>query len=63
MKNTYIPDPIEILTLQIGDFAAQIVNDPRGLIPGTVAEINQRKILRLVVSSDCSWMFWEILKN
>ena len=37
IKNKYIPDPIEIRTLQIGDFAAQIKNDLGGLIPGTRA--------------------------
>ena len=59
MKNTYIPDPIEILTLQIGDFAAQIENNPRGLVPGIMAEGNQRKILCLVVCGDFAWMFPE----
>ena len=49
---TYISDPIEIRTLWIGDFAAQIENDPGGLIPGTKAEGDQRKILRLVVGGD-----------
>ena len=46
-----IPDPIEIRTLRIGDFAAQIENDPGGLI-GTMAEVDQRKILHSVVGSD-----------
>ena len=51
-KNTYIPDPIQIRTLRIGDFAAQVENDPGRLIPGTVAEGDQRKILHSVVGSD-----------
>ena len=32
------PDLIESRTLRIGNFAAQIENDPGGLIPGTMAE-------------------------
>ena len=52
-----IPDPIEIQTLRIGDFAAQIENDLGGLIPGTMAEGVQRNILRLVVGSNFSWVF------
>ena len=46
MKNIYIPDPIELRTLQIGGFAAQIENDTGELIP------DQRKILRLAVGRD-----------
>ena len=42
-KYISIPDPIEIRTLQIGDFAAQIENDPGGLIPVTMAGGDQRK--------------------
>ena len=59
---TYISDPIEIRTLWIGDFAAQIENDPGGLIPGTKAEGaegDQGKILRLVAGSDFSWVVRE----
>ena len=56
-KKIHISAPIEIRTLRIGDFAAQIENDPGGLITGTMAEGDQRKILRLVVGSDFSWGF------
>ena len=52
-KKTYISDPIEIQTLRIGNFAAQIGNDPKGLIPGIKAEGDHRKILCLVVESNC----------
>ena len=45
---------IENRTLRTGDFAAKIENDPGGLIPGTMAEGDQRKILHLVVVSDFS---------
>ena len=62
-KNAYIPDPIQIQTLRIGDFAAQIENDLGGLIPGTMAEGDQRKIFRLVVGSDYSWVCQENFKN
>ena len=48
----YISAPIEIRTLRIGDFAAQIENDPGGAFPGTMAGGDQRKILRLLVVSD-----------
>ena len=58
-KKTYISDPIEIRTLRIGNFAAQIENDPEGLIPGTKAECDQRKILRLVAGSKFSWVVRE----
>ena len=47
-----ISDPIEIRTLRIGNFAAKIENDPKGLNPGRMVEGDQRKILRLVVGSD-----------
>ena len=54
--------PIEIWTLRIGNFAAQIENDPGGLIPGTMAEGDQRKILRLVVGSNFSWVIRDFFK-
>ena len=62
MKETYISTPSKIWNIQIGDFATQIENDPGEVISGSKDEGDQRKILRLVVSSDFSWMFWEILK-
>ena len=59
-----IPDPIESRTLRIGDFAGQIENNPGGLILGTVAEDDQRIILRLVVGTefflDVSGKIWEL---
>ena len=54
-----ISDPIEIRTLRIGNFAAQIENDPGGLILGTKTKGDQRKILRFVVWSDFSWVVRE----
>ena len=62
-RKKYISDPIKIRTLRIGDFAAQIENDPGGLIPGTKTEGDQRKILHLVVGSDFSWVVRIKFKN
>ena len=58
-----VPTSIKIRTLQIGDFAAQIENDPERHIPGAMAEGGQRKILRLVFGADFSWVFRESFKN
>ena len=58
-----VPNPIEIGNLRIGHFAAQIEYNHRRLIPGTMAEGDQRKIFRLVVGSDYSWVCQENFKN
>ena len=58
-----IPDPIERRTLLIGDFAAQIENDTRGLISGTMIEGDQRETLHLVVGSEFFWVFRGKNKN
>ena len=48
----HVPEPIKIRILQIGDVAVQIEHDPGGLIPGTMAEGDQRKKMCLLVSGD-----------
>ena len=58
----YVSLLTEIQTLRIGDFAAQIGNDPGGVCPGTMAEGDQRKILHLVAQSNLCQLFLRSFK-
>ena len=62
VKKYIFSTPGKILILQIGDFAAQIENDPGGVITGIKVECDWCKILCLVVGSNFLDCFREISK-